>query len=64
MSWNKTPIACRCGSGEDRYDLEDACGYFVEFVCDSCIDTVKAKYRPEVFTDSNYWSDEPKEYED
>ncbi len=32
-------------------------------VCEDCVDTVLAKYRPDVLTDSNYWSDEDVEGE-
>jgi hypothetical protein len=50
---------CRCGSGKPRWILYDArsipCGY----VCDDCEAKTKAKYRPDIFTDSQYWSDEP-----
>lgn len=55
---NKSYI-CRCGSGEHRYELVDARGIFVSYVCGACEDEVKSKYRPEIFTDGNYECDEP-----
>jgi hypothetical protein len=64
MGWNKTPILCKCGSGKDRFDLEDAAGIFVNYVCDDCEEEVKSRYRPEVFADPDYWSDEPKDWQD
>ncbi len=56
MTWH----TCSCGSGETYtwilYDARNiACGR----VCDKCEAKKKARYRPEVFTDSNYWADEP-----
>jgi hypothetical protein len=43
------PKPCNCGSGKDRYDLTDAAGIFCAFVCDDCVDRVKAKYNPRIF---------------
>ncbi len=54
---------CNCGSGLPSSWLHDARGIPVSRVCDSCVDKVKAKYRPDVFTDSAYWADEPIEEE-
>jgi len=54
---------CNCGSGKNRYELLDAKGIFVSYVCDNCIRSVMDKYRPEVFTDAAYWTDEPVEEE-
>ena len=45
---------CQCGSGEERYVLYDARNIPISNVCFSCEDIVKARYRPEIFTDSNY----------
>lgn len=55
---------CHCGSGEPWWRLFDACGIYCGRCCDRCEDTVKAKYRPEIFTDPGYWTDEPKESEE
>ena len=52
---------CNCGSGELRYELSDARGIFVTFVCEKCEAKIKEGYRPDIFTDSNYWADEPVE---
>lgn len=48
---------CPCGSGEPRRELVDARGIFCTFVCDKC------EKRPDIFTDSQYWTDEPVEEE-
>ena len=50
---------CNCGSGLPRRALYDARGIFVAYVCDDCEARVKARYRPEIFDDSNYEADEP-----
>ncbi len=39
--------------------LYDARGIEVAIVCDLCEDAVRSKYRPEVFTDGGYETDEP-----
>jgi hypothetical protein len=52
---------CKCGSGLHRYKLVDARGIFCDYVCGECEATVKKKYRSDVFTNSNYWTDEPVE---
>ena len=50
---------CRCGSGLERRELIDARGIFCAFVCDACEAGAKAKFRPDIFTDFDYWADEP-----
>lgn len=52
---------CPCGSGLPRYDLTDARGIFCAYVCEKCEEEKRARYRPEIFTDHNYWTDEPVE---
>jgi len=54
---------CYCGSGEPRYELVDARGIFVSFVCSKCEDEKRKGYRPEIFGDTNYEADEPIESE-
>lgn len=54
----ETP-GCSCGSGKEPYPLEDARGIFCQDVCEDCEEKVKSQYRPEIFTDSNYYADEP-----
>ena len=49
---------CRCGSGESPYPLLDARGIYVAKVCSECEDGVKARFRPEIFEDSQYSCDE------
>ena len=41
---------CRCGSGDPFYWLRDAQGIVLKDVCDTCVDTAKAKYEPWVFS--------------
>ena len=54
---------CPCGSGKPQRALYDARAIFVGYVCDKCESTVRGRYRPEIFTDPNYWTDEPVEDE-
>lgn len=53
----------RCARNERR-ELVDARGLFCCYVCDVCEQTKRARYRPDIFTDSNYWTDEPIEPEE
>jgi hypothetical protein len=55
---------CPCGSGEPRQELYDARGIFCAFVCSQCEKTKRAGFRPDIFTDNNYWADEPIEGDD
>ena len=50
---------CSCGSGEPRFEVYDARGIFVSFVCNECEEEKIKGYRPEIFENSNYWHDEP-----
>ena len=50
---------CICGSGQPSWQLFDARGIYVTRVCKVCLATTKAKYRPEIFTNSSYHADEP-----
>jgi hypothetical protein len=52
-------MKCKCGSDKERYDLSDARGIFCAYVCDDCVERVKARYRPDVFTNPQYEHDEP-----
>lgn len=49
---------CACGSSEPRRDLYDARGIFVAYVCDWCEARVRQRYRPDIFTNPDYWHDE------
>jgi hypothetical protein len=40
-------------------ELIDARGIYCCRVCEDCEAEKKARYRPEIFTDSNYYADEP-----
>lgn len=47
---------------EDRsisWALYDARGIYVSRVCEDCEEEVKSQYRPEIFADSSYETDEP-----
>lgn len=46
-----------------KHRLYDARGIYCCTVCDECEESQRAKYRPDIFTDSNYWHDEPIEEE-
>lgn len=50
---------CDCGSGKEGFALYDARGIYCCRVCDDCEQRKRAKYRPEIFEDPNYWTDEP-----
>jgi hypothetical protein len=47
---NSEKLLCKCGSGEKPWWLTDARGIPVARVCKACVAKVKAKYRPEIFT--------------
>lgn len=53
------PKQCACGSGLQRYALSDARGLFCCYVCLKCEPAARRRYRPEIFTDSDYECDEP-----
>lgn len=55
---------CSCGSGEHPYDLLDARGIYCGKVCSKCEPVRRAEFRPDIFTDANYWADEAIEPED
>jgi len=50
---------CTCDSGLESYVLNDARGLYVGRCCEKCEPKLRAKYRPDIFEDSNYWTDEP-----
>jgi hypothetical protein len=50
---------CPCGSGLERDELYDARAIFCCFTCDRCEKEKRSKYRADIFTDSDYWHDEP-----
>lgn len=55
---------CPCGSLQHFDDVHDARGIFVARVCEKCKREKLSKYRPEIFTDSNYIANEPIEPDD
>ena len=46
-------------SKELRTPIHDARGIFVTYVCPKCKSDKLSGYRKDIFTDSNYWHDEP-----
>ena len=50
---------CHCRSGKPRRELIDARGIFCTFVCDDCEKEKRRRFRADIFTDPNYWHDEP-----
>jgi hypothetical protein len=55
---------CTCGSGLDSYELIDARGIYCARICDKCETAKTQQYRPEIFTDPSYETDEPIEPDD
>ena len=49
---------CPCGSGLPRRSLVDARGIFCTYVCDKCEKEKRSKYRADIFSNPNYWSEE------
>ena len=56
--------SCSCGSGLPREAIHDAKNIFVAYVCPRCRQQKLAGYRPEIFRDPNYETDEDVEPED
>lgn len=54
---------CDCGSGLTPHEDHDKRGISIGYVCDKCKASKRSKYRPEIFTDPNYYADEPIEPE-
>jgi hypothetical protein len=50
---------CSCGSNLSFEDIYDARRIFVARVCNKCREQKLKKFRKEIFTDPNYWHDEP-----
>ena len=50
---------CPCGSGKPSTWQFDARGIESCRTCEDCHRHQMATYRQDVFTDSNYWADEP-----
>ena len=50
---------CTCGSGDYGTEVYDARGIYVCIVCDACEREKRSHYRPEIFTDCGYATDEP-----
>ena len=54
---------CPCGSEKNSWWEKDARGIPLARVCVECKGKKLSKFRPEVLTNSNYYSDEPIEAE-
>jgi len=50
---------CGCGSGLESRELLDARCIYCGRVCDRCEAEKRAEFRPDIFTDPDYWTDEP-----
>jgi hypothetical protein len=50
---------CPCDSGKPACAQYDARGIFLCYTCEDCLDTKLSKFRPDVLSDPNYWTDEP-----
>ena len=48
--------SCMCGSGKEKFPTYDARGIFCFYSCDNCDAKKRKTYRPEIFTDPNYWA--------
>lgn len=57
------PRLCSCGSGLESHWQHDARGIELCRTCEKCHDEQMKRYRPDVLTDPNYWTDEPVEPE-
>jgi hypothetical protein len=49
---------CPCGSGKESFWQHDARGIPLCRTCEDCHQRQMSKYRKDVLTDPNYWSDE------
>jgi len=54
-----TARLCNCGSGFPSRELLDARGIYCCRVCDRCERAKMAEFRPDIFADPNYWTNEP-----
>lgn len=59
MAPHKRTDCQRFGHTAPKYALKDARGIHVAMVCDDCVEATRARYRADIFTDANYWADEP-----
>ena len=47
-----------CNSGKYHEAIYDARGIYCGAVCENCEAELRARFRPDIFTDSTYWVDE------
>lgn len=55
---------CYCGSGLTSAAVYDARGIFACYTCPRCHARRLTEFRSDIFTDANYWTDEPVEEDD
>lgn len=55
---------CGCGSKKLPFEIMDARGIYAGKACESCLQEKKSQFRPDVFTDNQYPTDEPVEPEE
>jgi len=58
-SHHRYHLPCPCGSGKLSWWENDARGIPLFRACDDCVGEKLLRYRPDVLSDPNYWSDEP-----
>jgi hypothetical protein len=64
VGYAATSRVCNCGSGLPSRGLYDARGIYCGRICGQCEARVKGSFRPEIFTDPNYYTSEPVEEDD
>ena len=58
IEYDEPVKTCRCGSGKEPAWVYDARHIAVKKVCDDCREEQLRGYRPDIFTDPNYYCDE------
>ena len=56
--WKNEIRYCNCGSRKIPEELNDARGIYIAKVCEDCVEEVKSKYDPAIFTNSRYPTEE------
>lgn len=58
MQFRQGDYDCDCGSGKPASRNFDARGIYLCRTCDDCHQKKMSRYRKDVLTDPNYWTDE------
>jgi hypothetical protein len=58
-SWSDAALRYHHCERSERYELVDARGIFCCFACPKCEKVKRSGYRTDIFTDPDYWHDEP-----